>query len=198
MEQSRGDYRRRKIYRRTLHHNILRETLGPTPHAKRNIVHVATNTAFNLMIDDFMLQHIQEATEQEARRQLQDDSWALSREELNAVIAVFYARGAFGANNLAVKDLWNTTWGTPFFRRVTSRDRFQEILRSIRFDVKSTRSARLQTDKFALASHTWNRFIDNCQIFYRPGENIDVDEQLFPTKVRCKWTQYIASKPDKF
>lgn len=24
-----------------------------------------------------------------------------------------------------------------------------------------------------------------------------MDEQLFPTKVRCKWTQYIASKPEK-
>ena len=28
--------------------------------------------------------------------------------------------------------------------------------------------------------------------------NLTVDEQLFPTKVRCKFTQYIPSKPDKF
>jgi len=33
---------------------------------------------------------------------------------------------------------------------------------------------------------------------YKPGDNIAIDEQLFPTKVRCKWTQYIASKPDKY
>lgn len=79
-----------------------------------------------------------------------------------------------------------------------SRNRFLDIMRFLRFDVRATRSVRLQTDKFALASDPWNRFISNCQICYKPGENIAVDEQLFPTKVRCKWTQYIASKPDKF
>ncbi|KAL2729204.1 hypothetical protein V1478_005993 [Vespula squamosa] len=28
--------------------------------------------------------------------------------------------------------------------------------------------------------------------------NLTVDEQLFPTIVRCKFTQYVPSKPDKF
>ncbi|KAF2884724.1 hypothetical protein ILUMI_21450 [Ignelater luminosus] len=30
------------------------------------------------------------------------------------------------------------------------------------------------------------------------SENITVDEQLFPTKVRCRFTQYMSNKPDKF
>ncbi|KAF2883531.1 hypothetical protein ILUMI_22647 [Ignelater luminosus] len=30
------------------------------------------------------------------------------------------------------------------------------------------------------------------------GENITVDEQLFPTKVRCGFTQYMSNKPNKF
>lgn len=79
-----------------------------------------------------------------------------------------------------------------------SRDRFREIMRFLRFDMKPTRSTRLQTDKFALASDVWNNFITNSQRCYKPQDNIAIDEQLFPTKVRCKWTQYIASKPDKF
>ena len=33
---------------------------------------------------------------------------------------------------------------------------------------------------------------------YIPNSDINVDEQLFPTKTRCPFTQYIASKPDKF
>ena len=106
--------------------------------------------------------------------------------------------GSFGANNQAIRDLWNGTWGPPFFKKVMSRDRFCEIMRYLRFDIRSTRSARLQTDKFALASDVWNNFITNSQRCFKPGENIAIDEQLFPTKVRCKWTQYIASKPDKF
>ncbi|KAL2730766.1 piggyBac transposable element-derived protein 4-like [Vespula squamosa] len=28
--------------------------------------------------------------------------------------------------------------------------------------------------------------------------NLTVDEQLFPTKVRCKFIQYMPNKPDKF
>ncbi|XP_054711341.1 piggyBac transposable element-derived protein 4-like [Uloborus diversus] len=60
------------------------------------------------------------------------------------------------------------------------------------------RSKRLETDKFALISDVWNRFIDNCKNNYTPGPNITVDEQLFPTKARCKFTQYMPNKPDKF
>lgn len=33
---------------------------------------------------------------------------------------------------------------------------------------------------------------------YIPGENLTVDEQLFPSKTRCPFLQYIADKPDKF
>jgi len=35
-------------------------------------------------------------------------------EELNAFIAILYARGAFGANTLAAKDLWDKTWDHLF------------------------------------------------------------------------------------
>ena len=44
----------------------------------------------------------------------------------------------------------------------------------------------------------WNRFIGNSQACYKPGVNITDDEQLFPTKGRCIFTQYMPNKPDKF
>ena len=59
-------------------------------------------------------------------------------------------------------------------------------------------SKRLQTDKFALISEIWNRFISNSQTCYKPYENISIDEQLFPTKAWCRFTQYILNKPHKF
>ncbi len=64
--------------------------------------------------------------------------------------------------------------------------------------MKSSRSQRLQTDKLALASEVWRSFIENAILCYKPGENVTVDEQLFPTKARCRFTQYIVNKPDKF
>ena len=59
-------------------------------------------------------------------------------------------------------------------------------------------SERLQTDKFAPISKIWNRFISNSQACYKPYENISIDEQLFPTKARYRFTQYIPNKPHKF
>ncbi|XP_049294418.1 uncharacterized protein LOC125769653 [Anopheles funestus] len=79
-----------------------------------------------------------------------------------------------------------------------SRNRFREIMKFLRFDEKSTRSERLQTDKFALISDVFSRYVSNCQSNYVPGPNISVDEQLFPSKTRCPFTQFMASKPDKY
>ena len=79
-----------------------------------------------------------------------------------------------------------------------ARNRFREILRFLRFDMRSTRSIRLQADKFALVSDLWNKFVDNCISSYKPGPNITIDEQLFPTKARYRFTQYMPNKPDKF
>lgn len=71
------------------------------------------------------------------------------------------------------------------------RDKFKEILRYPRFDIRSKRSERIKIDKFALISVIWDRFVDNCQALFIPHENVTIDEQ-FPI------TQYMESKSDKF
>ena len=42
------------------------------------------------------------------------------------------------------------------------------------------------------------RFIENSQKCYVPQESLTIDEQLFPTKSRCRFLQYMGNKPDKF
>lgn len=69
-------------------------------------------------------------------------------------------------------------------------------MRFLRFDKKETRRTRIQDNKFALVSEIWERFVQNSIACYKP--HITVDKQLFPTKARCSFIQYIASKPDKF
>ena len=49
-----------------------------------------------------------------------------------------------------------------------------------------------------MISVVWNKFIESCIVCYKPRENITVDKQLFPTKARCRFTQYMTNKPDKF
>lgn len=79
-----------------------------------------------------------------------------------------------------------------------AREKFKQILRFIRFDKRTERSRHLQTNKFALVSEIWDKFIENSQACYQPGQNITVDEQLFPSKARCRFTQYMPNKPNKF
>ncbi|XP_042368087.1 piggyBac transposable element-derived protein 3-like [Plectropomus leopardus] len=119
-------------------------------------------------------------------------------DELKAFVALIYVRGAQGGKGLDLGSFWSADWGCAFFKKTMSRNRFQEILRFLRFYKKETRRTRLQENKFALVSEVWERFVQNCITCYKPGADITVDEQLFPTKARCSFIQYIASKPDKF
>jgi len=80
----------------------------------------------------------------------------------------------------------------------TVQNRFWEIEKYIRFDLRSTRSERIKEDKFCMMSFVLNRFAENSQKSFAPAESLTVDEQLFPTKARCRFTQYMPNKPDKF
>jgi hypothetical protein len=79
-----------------------------------------------------------------------------------------------------------------------SRNDFTEILQFIRFDKRSERAAKSKSDKFAMISTVWDRFIINSQNCFKPGAFLTVDEQLFPTKARCRFIQYMPDKPQKF
>jgi hypothetical protein len=112
-------------------------------------------TAFSLIIDHRIIDHIRKCTIEEAKRVLGIE-WSLPEAKLYAFIAILYARGAYEAKNLNVSFLWNKTWGIKFKKKTMSRNCFTELLRFIRFDKKSQRSQRLKTDKFALMSEVWN------------------------------------------
>ena len=77
-----------------------------------------------------------------------------------------------------------------------SRDRFVEIMRLLRFDLKTRRRINFLQDEFALVSQLWNSFISNCQKAFILQWAITVDEQLLLCKARCRIIQYM--KPGKF
>jgi hypothetical protein len=179
-------------------HNVFRQTAGLSAKAKRTIQHdELALSAFSLLVTEQMLRRIQKCTIAEAMRRTNNE-WTLTLKELDAFIGILYARGLLGAKNLPVSELWEETWGNNIFKKTMARNRFTEILRYIRFDDKSSRSARLVENKFALFSEIWDLFNENCQGHYTPNENLSVDEQLFPTKARCRFTQFMPNKPDKF
>ena len=159
---------------------------------------VVTCPARHFLIDNFIFHLTRKCPVTKAHRQMQSQTFSLTVEELESFIAVVYAWGVTGKSGLPLPEVWTEKWGVPLWKTAMARNRFCEILRFLRFDVKSSRLHRLQTDKFALFWEIWNRLISNCIICYKPGAFITVNEQLFPSKATCPFTQFIASKPDKY
>ena len=67
-----------------------------------------------ICIYDSILHHIKCCTEAEAAR-AGEQNWSLAIEELDAFIALVYARGAYGCKSLDYDVLWNVNWGPRFF-----------------------------------------------------------------------------------
>ncbi|KAJ8891525.1 hypothetical protein PR048_004053, partial [Dryococelus australis] len=109
-------------------------------------------------------------------------------EELEAFIGQLSLRGVCGAKGLSIASLWSAKWSIRFYGETMF----------IRFDIKSPRPEHLEQDKCALVSVIWNRSISKSISSYKPGADITVGEQYFPTKAKCRFTQYVSSKPDKF
>ncbi|XP_019905285.3 activating transcription factor 7-interacting protein 1 isoform X1 [Esox lucius] len=175
--------------------NILKESAGPTTHAKLSISRALDS--FLCLCDMQMLQHIRDCTVTCANRK-GELMWDMSVDELKAFIALLFVRGAYGGKTMDVESFWSDRYGVDFFRETLTRNRFREIMQHLRFDDRETRGQRLETDKFAAVSDTWNGFVKNCIACYKPGKNLTFVEQLFPTKARCRFSQYMSNRHDKF
>ena len=88
-------------------HNVITQAPGPSAQARRSIIKESVCSAWDLFIDESMLRYIQRCTEEEARRVLQTDDWCLSLHELDAFLAIIYARGAHKATKIKIRELWN-------------------------------------------------------------------------------------------
>ncbi|XP_047224113.1 uncharacterized protein LOC124869915 [Girardinichthys multiradiatus] len=166
---------------------------GPTEFARRKIT--SRLQSFLCLVDMTMLLTIRDCTVHEGRRT--NPSWQVSVFELMAFLAILFRRAAKGYVG-SMQLMWTNRFGNPDIKAIMPRNRFFEIKRYLRFDNKDTRKERIQTDKFAAISDIWQRFVQNCVSSYSPGQHVTVDEQVFPSKVRCPFLQYIASKPNMF
>jgi len=95
-------------------HNVLREQPVPTPHATRSVPEDKVSSAWRLFIDDSILRHIKYCTEAEAAR-ASEQNWSLAIEELDAFIALAYAREAYGCRSVDYDLLRNVNCGLRFF-----------------------------------------------------------------------------------
>lgn len=171
---------------------------GPTSYCSTRIKDENHLSAFRVFFSESMMKNILKCTIAEAQKVNKNKQFVITLDELDKFIGLIITRGVIGGRNLPISHMWDKFWGCPLFNKTMPRDRFSEIMKYLRFDLKSERRKNLETDKFCLVSNLWNSFIENCQKAYIPHENITIDEQLLPCKARFKFIQYMANKPDKF
>ncbi|CAH2098379.1 unnamed protein product [Euphydryas editha] len=119
--------------------------------------------------------------------------------ELKATIGLIYLSGLYKSGRQNLQDLWcNDGTGISLFPMTMSLRRFSFIVNHLRFDDVNTRSERLVQDRLAPFRKLFDVFVTNCQLHYTPYENLTIDEELVAFRGRCKFRQYLPSKPAKY
>ncbi|XP_069596256.1 piggyBac transposable element-derived protein 4-like [Ranitomeya imitator] len=119
--------------------------------------------------------------------------------EVRAFIGLLYLAGAYRGNCQSLEELWGTEGdGIPKFSLVMNLKRFKTLLRCLRFDDRTTRTHRKESDRLAAIRDVFEKFVGNCQNSYLPGENVTIDEMLPGFRGRCAFRQHIPSKPNKY
>lgn len=122
----------------------------------------------------------------------------LDRIELKAFIGLCIYRGVTKGRNEPLHSFWSEETGRDLFTKTMPRQRFQSILRFIRFDEKATRVNRRREDRFCIMRTIWDRMMIKASRAYRPHESVTIDEQLLSCRARCSFIQYMPAKPGKF
>ena len=105
---------------------------------------------------------------------------------------------SYKSNNKSVEQLWSTLDGWFIFNRTTSRKRYQQILRFLRFDNAQSRRHHWSLNKqqpIREVFETWDSYLRDS---YTCRPSMTVHEQLVCFRERCPYKQYISSKPGKY
>ena len=133
------------------------------------------------------LLNIQKYRVAEAKRQ-KNNNFELSIDELKTFLGLCIIRGVIKARD------------EPLFRKIFSEtmagNKFQQVLRYIRFYDKATRTQRRGSN--AAIRELWESVMLNCKKSFFPHANVKIDEQLFPCRSRCPFIQYMPQKLAKF
>lgn len=189
---------------RTRAENIITQLPGVTQEAKSATSELE---CWGLFFSNEMLQNILRYTNVRIQRKIvscEDLSKhtyikECSMAEFKAFIGLLYIAGLNRSGRQNLSDLWASDGtGVEIFRLVMSEQRFHFIQSCLCFDDDTTREQRQQLDNLAPIRELFDTFVENCRTTYSPGEYLTIDEMLVAFRGRCKFRQYIPSKPAKY
>ena len=127
------------------------------------------------------------------------ENWtAIDQSEFDKFLGVVILIGIYKSNSKNVAHLWSKEDGRPIFNKLMSRNRYQQILRVLRFDNANARRSNQSADKFQPIRYVFEEWYLNLRDAYTPGPHMTVDEQLVCFGGRCPFRQYIPLKPGKY
>lgn len=186
---------------RTRQQNIVTEQPGPQGSAREISNPIE---AWSLFVNSGMLQLIVEytnikITSVQINYERERDCELTNISELKALIGILYLIGLHKSSHTSIDDIWgNDGTGIEIIRAVMSKQRFQFLLRVLRFDDIHTRLERNQVDKLAPIRQLYEEFVLNCDKNYKNTEYVTIDEMLEAFRGSCRFRQYIPSKPAKY
>lgn len=186
---------------RTQRANIVTEAAGPRGPARDAItLSEVFLSVFSRETIDLVLTYTNEyIISIQNNFQRERDCKVVSYEELLALFGLLYMSGVLRSSHLNYQDLWaNDGTGIEFFSNTMSCKRFLFILRSLRFDSRTTREARQSLDKLAAIRDFCSLMNENFQKCYSLSENVTIDEQLPGFRGRFCGVVYMPSKPTKY
>uniref|UniRef100_UPI00358F4BCF piggyBac transposable element-derived protein 4-like n=1 Tax=Myxine glutinosa TaxID=7769 RepID=UPI00358F4BCF len=183
--------------RKTLISNIMKKQPGPAP----GNYAMSPKDAWDLFVTGDILEEICMCSNLEGQRTSAIHNKVfhdISKKELLAFLGLSLLAGYEKNWDVPIRELFGDRLSNPTYRATMSIKRFEEIRRFLRFDDKRTRDLRLKTDHMAAFRYVWDLFLANCRKRFVPHECVTVDEQLVPFRGRCKFVQYMPSKPVKY
>ncbi len=155
---------------------------------------------FKLFFTDEICDEILRCTNMEAMKfyDWNDDFKLINKQELRAFFGLLISAGHLKSCNENYRSFWHPFYGSYIFPATMGVNRFEQLLRFIRFDDKSTRSERRKTDKLCPIRNIWEQVTANFKKHYIPSQNLTIDEQLMPCRCRCSFIQFMPKKPDKY
>lgn len=175
---------------------VLRNTPGPTRYACTRVEDI--RSAFELFFTKSIQNILLEITNLEGQRVYGNEWNDIVLEEMQAFVGLLILAGVCKSNNEATRSLWDGEMGRAIFRATMPLKMFHKLSGVVRFDDKTTRHVRRQTDKLAPIRDIWEKWVERLPLMYNPDLNVTVDECLVAFRGRCSFKQYIPSKPGKY
>ena len=107
-----------------------------------------------------------------------------------------FISGAHKATKNPISDLYDSKF-LPHFKAALSHDRLLLLIKFCRFDDVNTRDDR-KDDRFGYICKVWDTFNNRCREVYGLGPHTFIDEMLQKFLGRCRFRQYMPSKPGRY